>query len=50
MIYYHPRLDILAVKFLAPGIQRNFPILLEYTDDGHGVFVLTPEWICVGSL
>lgn len=50
MVYYHPRYDVLAVNIEAYNSFELVPVLLEYNEEGHGVFVLNPEWIVVGAL
>ncbi len=45
MVYYNPRYDLIAINTTLAHIN-----LLEYTEDGYGVFVLTDEWIVVGTL
>lgn len=50
MVYYNARYNVLGVTLGAYNTIRTYISLLEFTDDGHGLFVLTPEWICVGAL
>lgn len=50
MVYYNPRYNIIATTIGLFNTLRSRITLMEYNEDGHGLYVLTSEWVVVGSL